>query len=566
MWWTCLISLATASEPTWFYPNASDARVVLADGRAGALPVERTGDVVLWAADPDAVLQHDQVRSHRVLGDDGHLLVISARGDEVALSRELHERDDVRWAHPDFRIAMRVHELPDDPLLEDQWHLDNTGQSGGTEGADVRAFDAWALSTGAGQLIAVFDSGVDSSHPDLLVTLGTDFADGDTDSNPDVEESSAGHGTAVAGLAAAIGDNGLGVAGVAYDAEIYAVRIIGAGSVSDINTAFREAVDAGATVLNNSWGYGDGCEAYETYGALSNAVGYAERSGRDGLGSVVVFSAGNDACDASEDGILVMEEVVAVAALDDDDERESYSSWGEVVDIAAPAGGLVTTDISGDEGYGPYGTDEDYTGTFNGTSAAAPVVSGVFALVLASNDRITAAQARELVCQTASRNDLDGAEWDEDGRSLYYGCGRIDAYAAVAAAANAGPPGIPTLLRPSGTVLQADAAVLEWTAEDPDGDALTYALRLWVDGERTDHVLTEPRFDLTDLVSPGQTVEIKLTAADPWGEGEGSEKWVFTVLPGVLTPAAPVVSGCGAVTGPAWLALLPLWLRRRRRS
>ena len=126
-------------------------------------------------------------------------------------------------AHPDFIHEPQHHVMPNDPFVTDQWHLENTGQKGAT-GADINAETAWELTTGAGQLISIIDSGVDLGHPDLIGISGTDYIDDDDDSYPEDKNA---HGTACAGLAASIGNNEIGGAGVAYDAEVYGVRMLG---------------------------------------------------------------------------------------------------------------------------------------------------------------------------------------------------------------------------------------------------------------------------------------------------------------------------------------------------
>jgi subtilisin family serine protease len=219
--------------------------------------------------------------------------------DEIELARRLHGTRGIAWAQPDFARRAVPTSIPNDPYFAEQWHLENTGQWGSatSAGVDVRAPEAWELSTGVGAIIADIDTGVDLGHPDLRVIAGRDYVDDDDDPSPGPEWDD-GHGTATSGLAAAIGDNGLGVTGVAYDAEVYAIRLLGgATSLSDFYGAFVEAVDAGAWVLSNSWGYSDGCPDVPLYGVEQEALEYAETVGRGGLGSVVAFSAGNGGCD-----------------------------------------------------------------------------------------------------------------------------------------------------------------------------------------------------------------------------------------------------------------------------
>ena len=161
-----LHSAALATPPaTWFYPDASDRRVEIAsDGSILGRPARRTGALVAevsGVAAVDVLSALPGVGQIEVLRGDGTILRIfpTVPDTEVALSRALHDRPDVRWAHPDFAFELVPHALPDDPFLGDQWHLANVGQSGGLTGADVNAEAAWAVTHGEGILISIVDSG-----------------------------------------------------------------------------------------------------------------------------------------------------------------------------------------------------------------------------------------------------------------------------------------------------------------------------------------------------------------------------------------------------------------------
>lgn len=332
----------------------------------------------------------------------------------------------------------------DDPLLANAWHLNNTGQSGGTPGVDLGAFEAWAIAQGDGQMIAIVDTGVDHDHPDLDIAPGYDFADDDNEPTPDIIDDDHPHGTSMAGVAAGRGGDGYGVAGVAPRAQVLPVKITGGNITHDgIGDALIYAVQRGAGVLSNSWGYGGAtCDPVELTDALKAAIDYAETEGRDGLGAVVVFSAGNGGCEVTDNAILADERLVVVGAYDHNGARADYSNTGAMLDVMGPSGvdldgdaGLWTTDMLGVRGYD---NQDDHWGGASGTSAATAAVSGVFALMFSANPTLTAAQARAIVCDTAIR-DADDADWDASGRSTTHGCGRIDAAAAVAAAAALAP-------------------------------------------------------------------------------------------------------------------------------
>lgn len=311
-----------------------------------------------------------------------------------------------------------------------QWHLNNTGQTYGTVGVDISAKDAWSASSaaGSGVTVAVIDEGVDLSHPDLAANLvaGYDATGLGSNGAPSGDDA---HGTCCSGIIAAVTDNSKGVAGIAHGAKIMPVRIAyddGSGSWvtydSWIADGITWATNNGADVLSNSWGGGSDSQA------IDDAISNAKTSGRSGKGCVVVFSAGNDNTDVAYPGYL--DTVISVAALSPCDQRKAPAScdgeywwgsnYGAALDISAPGVLMYTTDISGSSGY----ETGDYIANFNGTSSAAPVVSGVAALVIGSNPTLTATQVEQILYSTA--DDLYTTGWDATS-----GYGRVNAQNAV---------------------------------------------------------------------------------------------------------------------------------------
>ena len=320
--------------------------------------------------------------------------------------------------------------IPDDEYFPNQWHLHNTGQSGGTPGADIRAPEAWEITTGDPNIvISVVDHGVDLSHADLVGNLvpGYDFWDDD-----DVPEPSRGtlwgadpHGTACAGLFAATGNNGIGVAGVTWGCKIMPGRVDIGGdmptSEADIATTLRWVASNGADVLSNSWGF------YGPLPIIHAAIVDITKPGgigRDGVGCTVVFCAGNDA--AFIWWPAVYPEVIAVGATTRKDLRASFSCYGPALDIAAPGDGVWTTDIAGPLGYSFYGffPPLDYCDSFGGTSAAAAVAAGVAGLILSVEPNLTPEEVQHFLERSAK--DLGDPGWDES-----HGWGRVDARAAL---------------------------------------------------------------------------------------------------------------------------------------
>jgi hypothetical protein len=540
----CALALSAAAPAhaggaLWFFPNESDAVLRIVDGAIDGVPVQRTGWLVLGldpagaAAARAALAQDPAVAELVALRGAGDVLRLRPTdGDELALSRALRGRPGVRWAHPDLSLRLRPHALPDDPLAADQWHLENTGQRGWTEDADIDAERAWAQTTGAG-LVAVIDGGVELVHPDLSVVPGADYIDGDADPSPEGDA----HGTAASGLAAAVGGNGVGVSGVAQGAEVYAIRLIGGDTtLSQVRDAFVEATDAGADVLNNSWGFDNGCSTYALYGVLRAGLSYAEENGRGGRGSLVVISAGNGACDNSGDGLLNDPHVFGVGATTGNDGLEDYSSYGTGVDISAPSGGVLSTDLTGDPGYGSFEGDASYA-DFSGTSASAPIVSGAALLMFSANPELSAAQAREALCLSADKIDLAGGDYDETGWSRRYGCGRLNVGAAVALVANAAP-GAPALLPFAGDPYE-DRVVLRITPPiDPDGDALRCEARVWPAAEAPPpaapgdwQAMDAAALDLTGALEVGAAYGWTARCADGWIAGPEAAPAAFVVQP-----------------------------------
>ena len=338
---------------------------------------------------------------------------------------QLNQKSIVQWAVPNvvFRPQLLGQVIPNDEYFPNQWHLNNTGQSGGTPGADINAPAAWEITTGNPNIVvAVLDEGVDTDHPDLIdnIVAGYDFDDYDSDPNP---IGNGAHGTACAGLIAGKGNNGIGITGVAWNCKIMPIRIP-FGDVyvieSDIATAIRWAANNGADILSNSWGWPGSYSSPTIYSAIIDVTTQGG-IGRDGKGCVVLFASGN-----WESGGPVMypakyPEVIAVGATDHNDNIWYYSGSGPELDIVAPSGdcnllgNIWTTDIVGSAGYNNRNPSIlDYTDKMGGTSAACPIAAGAAALVLSLEPTLT-----NNFVQDALQDSAIGL------------CGRIDARSAL---------------------------------------------------------------------------------------------------------------------------------------
>lgn len=334
-----------------------------------------------------------------------------------------------------------------DAFFAQQWHLENTGVGAGT---DLNVVPAWNRGLdGSGVLIAVLDNGVQWSHPDLApnwqAAESYDYLGNDPDPSP---VGSDDHGTACAGLVAARGDNSIGVAGVAYEARLAGIRIVGSGQ-----TDAREASAIGhllqaVQVSSNSWGPADNGQ-YEAPGPLALAAfqnGVA--NGRGGRGVIYVWAAGNGGTGdwSNKDGFANLPETIAVSAINRNGIPPTYAEGGANILISGMAGSanVVTTDLVGvagsNSGFEQNNlTDGDYTNDFSGTSAATPMISGVAALMLQANPDLDWRSVQHILVRTAERVRPLDIGWRTNGAGVRFhhrhGAGLADADAATALAA-----------------------------------------------------------------------------------------------------------------------------------
>jgi subtilisin-like proprotein convertase family protein/endonuclease/exonuclease/phosphatase family metal-dependent hydrolase len=346
--------------------------------------------------------------------------------------------------------------VPDDPLYSQQWHLQNTGQQAGTAGEDARLTTAWDSARGTGVVIGVVDDGLQYTHPDLApayrADLSYDFNGNDADPLPGTGDD---HGTAAAGVAAARGNNGVGVSGAAPGASLAGIRLISAVTSDQQEANGLTYKPQDISIYSNSWGPNDDGLTLEGPGPLTRAaMGNAVQTGRGGLGSIYVWAAGNglDANDNSNyDGYANSRYTIAVAAVDNKGKQSWYSEPGANIFVAAPSSGgtattdgagITTTDRTGADGYNVSATaspgnlsDRNYTNDFGGTSSATPLVSGVVALMLEANPNLSWRDVQHVLANSARRNDPADAGWSQNGAGKWvnhkYGFGVVDATAAV---------------------------------------------------------------------------------------------------------------------------------------
>ncbi|MCZ7569168.1 MAG: S8 family serine peptidase [Ardenticatenaceae bacterium] len=320
--------------------------------------------------------------------------------------------------------AAPIARQPNDPyFLPYQWNLNQ-----------IAAPQAWAYSLGAGKTVAVIDTGIDLDHPEFAgqVLSGRDFVNADT-----TPEDQNGHGTHVAGIAAARTDNGVGVAGVAWDARVRPVKVLdasGNGTTANVASAIRWSVDQGDRIINLSLG---GTADSST---LRDAVNYAY-----GKGALIVAAAGNSALEGNPTFYpAAYDHVLAVAAVRDTSEHARYSETGPYIDIAAPGGDpdgetdpaashWIWSTYPRNKGFGLPAIG--YMAVA-GTSQAAPHVSGVAVLVWALNPGLSADQVASVLQESATDLGRPGRD-DVFGNGLVNAAGALSRARSLVAAASA---------------------------------------------------------------------------------------------------------------------------------
>jgi subtilisin family serine protease len=382
-------------------------------------------------------------------------------GDVLAIANAYAEEKHAVLAHPNFlrQYAHRTPVLqPDAATPERHWHLDA-----------IEAFEAWQISSGSPDVVvAIIDDGTDVDHAAFESQVGEHFnvIDLSGDPRPPAEKSKEyAHGTACAGLAVGASNQAIGTSGVAPGCRLMAVRLLDRVIPVTVEEKLEEALtdaeqvalrralsvvdpyrearalqwasEHGADVISNSWGPPDGYakfgKAFPIDDITRLALTFAAESGRDGKGCVICWAAGNGNESISFDGYATRPEVLAVGACTVEGTRAPYSDYGPEVDISAPGGGykeglLTTVDVDPE-------AHQAYRHDFNGTSAAAPVVAGVAALLLSVNPNLSREEVYSILRDTADKIDREGGQYDERGHSPLYGWGRVNARRALQRAA-----------------------------------------------------------------------------------------------------------------------------------
>ncbi|TCV88991.1 S8 family serine peptidase [Sulfurirhabdus autotrophica] len=343
----------------------------------------------LDAAEFEKVLKpHGGHALRKIKGVNVQIVELPGNASEKAVLNSLRKHKNIKFAELDY--ILHAEKTSNDPYTPNEWHLNK-----------MQAGSAWDISLGNGITVAILDTGVDATHPDLAGQLvpGWNMYDNNADT-ADVY----GHGTMVAGVVGAASDNAIGVSSFAWQAKIMPVRISGTDGMASISTIANGliwAADHGARVANISY-------AVSGYATVQNAAQYMKNKG-----GVTVVSAGNS---GALDSSLADDTMISVSATDSNDVKTSWSTYGPFVDVSAPGAGIWTTTRGG--GYS----------AVSGTSFSSPATAGTVTLMLAANPQLSPVDVENLLKTTAV--DLGTAGWDQN-----YGYGRVNTFAAVQAAA-----------------------------------------------------------------------------------------------------------------------------------
>ena len=495
-------TLITTMDNGWFWPLIIMATQLLliaflgcytqalagqhrwAEGRILVQPAAGLSD-----EDMGTILRHHHGqamrKNHRL---NLHVVQVEPQS-ELAVAQDLARDPHIAFAEPDMLVELSVIS-PNDPDYASAWHL-----------AKIQAPTAWATTQGQGVIVAVLDTGVDASHPDLA---GHILPGWNTASNTTLTTDVYGHGTMVAGTVAATTNNGIGVAAIAGDARILPVRVTDAANGyaywSDIAEGLFWAAEHGAKVANISYDVTNSA-------SVTSAAQYMR-----GKGGVVVVAAGNSGTDP---GYADNPSMISVAATGSSDTKTSWSSFGNYVDVSAPGSGIWTTTKGG--GYA----------AVSGTSFASPATAAVVALIMAANPALSPDAVEGILIRSADVLGTQG--WDSA-----YGGGRINAAKAVQMATQTvtldSQPPVVSIDSPSAGAMVHGLVAIAASALDNTG---VTSVSLYANGQLIGTATSAPyRFSWNSTLVADGPVTLSATAVDAAGN-LGSAKGVLVTIDNV---------------------------------
>ena len=331
-----------------------------------------------------------------------------SKGNSLECANELWESGMFAVSVPDLCYELLL--CSNDPQFNQQWGLYNSDNPG----MDISASAAWNYATGKDVKIAIMDSGVDLNHIDLSPNISSMSYDTNTDSS---SIASGSHATHCAGIAAAVKDNGIHIAGVAPEATIVSISIttsLATNNSLQLAHGFVWAYQHDVDIISNSW-------HTVMNPAIDEAIQNAFIYGRQGKGCVIAFASGNRSSNSVNYPANCNDTILAVGAIDKTGTRASFSNYGSELDLVAPGVDILST------------IPNNQTDEISGTSMACPHVAGVAALILERNPELTVTQVNSIISSNTKK--LSGVNfnftkpygtWNEE-----YGYGLVDAYASV---------------------------------------------------------------------------------------------------------------------------------------